>query len=106
VSRASERQLACVFGTAAITCYYWYRLPALFGYGLFPDDGVLLNLHGTPPEWWVPVARLLATGLFVWWLVLRKAPARHWLDRPEFALRRPQAIPLSVCQEQPADVPA
>lgn len=104
VPRKSERRLVRVFAAAAIACYYWYRIPALFGYGQFPDDGVLFDLHRMLPAWWVVVPRLLTTGLFVWWLVLRLGPAGHWLDRPAFAVRKSYAVSLPVCQTQPVEV--
>jgi hypothetical protein len=88
VPKRGELQLVRMFAAAAVACYYWYRIPALFGYGLFPDDGVLLNLTGALPEWWVALPRTLTTGLLVWWLVIHQSPVRHWADRPPLAKAR------------------
>lgn len=85
VAKKHELVLVRAFAAATISCYYWYRIPALFGYGLFPNDGVLINLAGTLPDWWVILSRVLTTGLFVWWLVLHASPKRHWAHRPPLA---------------------
>lgn len=82
VPARAELTLVRVFAAATVACYYWYRLPALFGFGLHPGDGVLIDLRGLLPEWWVIVARALTTGLFFWWLVFHKGRARSWSPRP------------------------
>jgi len=33
-----------LFATASVACYYWYRIPSLFGMGIYPTDGVLIDL--------------------------------------------------------------
>lgn len=95
IARRQELLLVRAFAAAAVSCYYWYRIPSLVGYGLFPDDGVLVNLAGTLPDWWVAVPRTATTALFVWWLVLHDAPRRHWADRP------PLAESAGLCQIMP-----
>jgi hypothetical protein len=80
----SELTLVRVFAAATVACYYWYRIPALFGHGLWPGDGVLIDLRGLLPEWWVIVSRALTTGLFFWWLVIHTGTARAWAMRPPF----------------------
>ncbi len=73
------------FAAAAVSCYYWFRLPMLIGFGAFPGEGMLFDLRATVPEW-VPVGLQLATSsLFVWWIVLRSVPRRAWTIRPPFA---------------------
>ena len=79
------RSLRRVFAAAAISCYYWYRLPALFGFGPFPGDGMLLDLRATLPAWFPWVSRIMTTSLFFWWLVGRTGRKRTWLIRPPFA---------------------
>ena len=74
-----------LFAAAAIGCYYWYRLPALFGFGPFPGDGMLVDLTGVLPAWFPAVFRLATTALFAWWLVGRRGVRRAWVVRPEFA---------------------
>jgi len=73
------------FAAAAIACYYWYRLPALFGFGPFPGDGMLIDLRDTLPAWFPLVSRVATTALFAWWFVGRRTASRAWAVRPEFA---------------------
>ena len=75
------------FAAAAIACYYWYRLPALFGFGLeaFPTDGMLVDLSGTLPTWFPVASRVVTTALFAWWLVGRRRGETAWGVRPEFS---------------------
>jgi len=75
------------FAAAAIACYYWYRVPALFGFGLdgFAKDGMLVDLTGVLPTWFPTASRIATTALFVWWLVGRTRANRAWGVRPEFA---------------------
>ncbi len=76
-----------LFAASAISCYYWYRFPALFGFGPFPGDGMLIDLRGTLPEWWPVISRSVTTSFFLWWLVVRRSSGRTWLTRPPFATR-------------------
>ncbi len=82
---AQHAWLARCFAGAAIALYYWYRLPMLFGYGPHPGDGMLVDLTATLPASFPLVARIATTVFFLWWLVLRRAPARAWAARPAFA---------------------
>jgi len=73
------------FAAAAIACYYWYRLPALFGFGPFPGDGMLVDLRDVLPAWFPVASRVTTTVLFTWWLVARRGEPRAWQVRPAFA---------------------
>lgn len=77
--------LSRYFAVAAGCCYYWYRLPALFGVGLFPDDGVLIDLSGSLPAWSAAAMQFTTTSLIVWFMVLRKTPNTSWSIRPPYA---------------------
>ena len=77
--------LHSIFAAAAITCYYWYRLPALFGFGPFPGDGMLVDLRGVLPGWFPAVSHTATTLLFAWWFLARRSVRRSWLTRPAFA---------------------
>lgn len=70
------------FAAGAIGCYYWYRIPALFGFGLIPGDGMLVDLRGTLAPWFPALSHLVTTAFFAWWLVWRASPARSWSVRP------------------------
>jgi hypothetical protein len=78
-------QLARVFAFAAVACYYWYRLPALFGYGPFPGDGMLVDLRQVLPAWAPFASHFATTALFGWWLLAKPRSKRSWLVRPSFA---------------------
>ena len=76
--------LNAIFAAAAISCYYWFRVPALVGFGPFPGDGMLVDLSKVLPTW-TPVAfQIITTSFFVWWLILRNKVARTWLVRPPY----------------------
>jgi hypothetical protein len=58
-----------IFAAAAISTYYWYRLPG-------PASML--------PDWFPVVSHLVTTPFFFWFLVLR-APKVSWLTRPVMA---------------------
>jgi ferredoxin len=58
-----------VFAAAAISTYYWYRLPG--------PAAVL-------PDWFPLVSHLVTTPFFFWFLVVR-SPRTSWLKRPVMA---------------------
>lgn len=58
-----------VFAAAAISTYYWYRLPG---------PASLL------PDWFPMVSHMVTTPFFFWFLVLR-SPKVSWLKRPVMA---------------------
>ena len=78
----SERnRLVRLFATAAMAMYYWYRIPALTGFGPTPGTGMLLDLSGDLPS--LPVfSRLVTTSFFVWFLLLRPESGNSWMKRP------------------------
>jgi len=84
-ARIDKDRLARTFAAAAVACYYWYRLPMLFGFSLFPGDGMLVDLTGELPSWFPVASRILTTALFAWWLLLRTPARRSWSQRPAFA---------------------
>jgi len=67
---------------STISVYYGFRLPALFGFGLTPDDGLLIDLTPLFP----PTAIHLGTGaltLFVFYRAYRSLGRKQaWLRRP------------------------
>lgn len=72
------------FAAASVTCYYWYRLPALIGFGVFPDDGALFHLAGIVPDWSVPVLRTVVVAFFIYWFMVRRSAVKSWTLRPAF----------------------
>ena len=77
--------LIAIFSATAVSCYYWFRLPALLGFGIFPGSGMLVDLSGILPEWSMSVAVGCTTLFFFWWLVFRKQTKNSWAVRPEYA---------------------
>jgi len=77
-----EKVLIPIFSAAAVSCYYWFRIPALFGFGIFPGDGMLIDLTGALPEWSFTVATFATTLFFFWWIVFSKQNKISWMTRP------------------------
>lgn len=73
-----------VFAAAAVGCYYWYRIPSLLGFGLFPGDGMLLDLSTAVPFWSILILQLVSTAFFAWWIVWRRPDPAVWAVRPPF----------------------
>lgn len=80
--------LTRIFATAAVGCYYWYRLPELIGFGIFPGDGMLVDLSGTLPAY-LPYALQGAMLLFLsWWLIFKPHQQNSWTLRPPYEIKR------------------
>jgi len=80
-----KNTLTKIFATAAISCYYWFRIPALLGFGIFPGDGMLIDLSNTIPEFFIQII-VYALLLFIYsWLILSKQNKNSWTIRPVYA---------------------
>ena len=77
-----------LFATASISIYYWYRLPALFGLGIFPGDGMLVDLSHSLPTWFPRILQISTTVFFIWWIIFNKKEMASWLIRPPYDKRR------------------
>lgn len=77
--KAAHDQVVRIFATAAVITYYWYRLPALGGFGPFPGTGMLYDLRGVLPASAEAISHLLSTAFFIYFLILRKAPSSGWM---------------------------
>jgi len=76
-----RRFLVRLFAAAAVSIYYWYRIPELAGFGLNRATAMLWDLQATLPH--LPVlSRILTTTFFVWFLLLRRNPGISWMNRP------------------------
>ncbi|MCC6320151.1 MAG: ferredoxin [Phycisphaerales bacterium] len=103
VDKRAVDTLGRVFAAAAVSCYYWFRLPMLVGFGRFAGEGVLIDVHGALPSWTPTALRIASTMFFVWWLVFRTSPRRSWAVRPRYAAghqpgseRDSQGTPASI----------
>jgi len=70
------------FAAAAVCAYYWFRLPALVGFSVFPGDGMLVDLTATLPGWTPWAMRAVTTAGLLWLLVGRRSSIRAWSLRP------------------------
>lgn len=74
-----------LFAAAAVSCYYWFRLPQLFGFDLMHSNGKLIDLTHFLPAWSMVILNLSTTGFFLWWMVIKKKIRRSWSVRPAYA---------------------
>jgi len=82
-SKSDRALLVKVFAAAAVSTYYWYRIPALIGFGPHPGTGLLYNLSRTVPDISL-VSHILTTSFFIWFLLIRDNPGTSWLKRPSY----------------------
>ncbi|MEZ4776242.1 MAG: hypothetical protein R3D00_23915 [Bacteroidia bacterium] len=87
-----KKVLIPIFSAASVSCYYWFRIPALFGFGIFPGDGMLIDLRGTLPEWTLTIAIVTTTLFFFWWTVVRRQDEIRWVSRPAYADKKGSAV--------------
>lgn len=78
-----------VFAAAAVSAYYWWRIPALTGFD--PRSGTLIDLTTVLPPCFPFTSRTLTTAFFFWFLVARpmqdwKLKGGSWQKRPMFAI--------------------
>ena len=66
---ATRTRMHRIFAAAAISTYYWYRLPGPAS--LLPD--------------WFPLVSHLVTTLFFFWFLVLRSPKVSWLKRPVMA---------------------
>ncbi|HJV19891.1 MAG TPA: hypothetical protein VJ552_08460 [Sediminibacterium sp.] len=85
LDQPQERILIGCFAAAGVSCYYWFRIPALLGFNHLEKDGLLFDMRGVLPEWSILLATVLSTLFFFWWLVFRKPRRRSWVLRPDYA---------------------
>lgn len=81
LTEVSRPLLVKLFATAAVCMYYWYRIPALAGFGPNPGTGMLLDLSRDLPM--LPVySHIVTTSFLVWFLLLRWENENSWTKRP------------------------
>jgi hypothetical protein len=87
-----EKVLVSISAATAVSCYYWFRLPALFGFGIFPGDGMLIDLSKIVSEWSITTVTVTFTLFFFWWIVFSKQKKISWETRPAYANKRTKGI--------------
>lgn len=83
-----ERKLIAFSAASAVSCYYWYRIPSLLGFGNFGNDGLLINLRNALPGWSIDATTIITTLFFFFWLVIRKQNKASWVIRPDYANKK------------------
>jgi hypothetical protein len=92
-TKEKRRTLIKLFAVAAISTYYWFRIPALVGLGPFHGTGMLIDLSDILPPWTEHLSHLATTMFFIWFLVLRKSKKISWLKRPTLVRKRKRRYP-------------
>jgi hypothetical protein len=64
----------------------------LVGFGLFPQDGLLIDLTPVLPYWSILVAQVAIVAFFGWWLLLRNPEPSAWAMRPPFEKRKKKSF--------------
>jgi len=80
-----KNTLSTIFAVLSVSFYYWFRIPALIGYGVYPGDGMIIDLSQTIFEWQIRASTILFSLFFFWWIVLRKNNKRSWKIRPSYS---------------------
>jgi Fe-S-cluster-containing hydrogenase component 2 len=79
-TKEDRAALVKVFAAAAVSTYYWYRIPALAGFGPHPGTGQLCDLTAVLPG--LPlISHILTTVFFVWFLLIRGNSGTGWMVR-------------------------
>lgn len=76
------------FAAAAVSCYYWFRLPILFGFSQLDTHGRLFNLNGIIPNWVITLLAITMILFFGWWLLIRGNIKYSWAIRPKLLKNR------------------
>ncbi len=76
---AARRKALQLWAAAAISTYYWFKLPVMLG---LQGNHPLLDLNGVLPAWAVWPARIAPALFFTWLLVLRTGQPGLWAFRP------------------------
>ena len=88
ISQKHTLALFRVFAMAAVVCYYGYRLPALIGFGMFPGDGMLVDLSQWLPEYISYILQGTTLFFFSWCLLWKRNVAVSWKIKPPFDSRK------------------
>ncbi len=84
------------FAAAAISCYYWYRIPWLFGFSQFEGNGMLVDLSDTISPTVMAIIPYVTTAFWVWWIALKRNGLRSWMIRPPDAQSTPGHVGITI----------
>jgi hypothetical protein len=85
VSKQNKKVILNLFAAAAVSCYYWFRLPILFGFSKTETYGLLVDITNDIPAWFMTGVRITIVVFFFWWMVIRTKKKTSWTIRPAYA---------------------
>ena len=59
---------------------------------MYDNDGTLFNLKNTIPQWAIYLTIISATIFFFWWIVFRPSNKNSWIVRPDYFIKRVDAV--------------
>lgn len=101
LARRHHAMLIRLFAAAAVSCYYWYRLPSLVGFGA--ATGALVDLRAVLPEWFPWASRTATTAIFAYWILVTSGPRRPWTVGPPYADEAPVLAACATAGAIPND---
>jgi hypothetical protein len=82
--KQNKNVIISLFAATAVSCYYWFRLPMLFGFGNLDSNGMLIDLSGSIPQWSMTILTPATTVFFFWWMIIRRKTKISWSVRPQY----------------------
>jgi hypothetical protein len=82
----NKKLIMSLFAASAVSGYYWFRLPQLFGFSNLHSNGILVNLTGYLPVWSMSILNIAITAFFIWWMVIANKKYRSWSVRPAYSI--------------------
>jgi hypothetical protein len=84
-AKRNKRIILNVFAAAAVSSYYWFRLPILFGFDEMETHGLLIDLTNKIPTWSMTSLRVAVVIFFFWWMAIRTKKKISWTFRPAYS---------------------
>ncbi len=81
-TKKTRNTLIKMFAAAAVSTYYWFRIPALVGLGPNYGTGMLYDLTAILPAWSEDLSHIVTTLFFIWFMLLRETNGTSWMARP------------------------
>jgi hypothetical protein len=85
LSKRNKKIILNLFAAAAVSCYYWFRLPILFGFDKTEMHGMLVDLTNHISTWHMTIFRIAVALFFFWWMNIRRKKKISWAIRPAYA---------------------
>jgi hypothetical protein len=76
-----EKLISSIFAATAISVYYWYRLPPVFGIGN-ADLAMIVDISDRLPAWTTAALRTFVLLSFGWLMIARPGKRRAWETHP------------------------